>query len=201
MQEPAIHRGTDEHPGNGFGCGARITQRFGAQRVEVLLVKHAIATRDDHTRDLLIGPGAHRGGDVIQGGAGRAHELSATAEPCSDTGEQQLSRDHENKVRVPMRVDLNVVFASGCRRYAHVQAGAMRPKLGNAVEFPGPEESAHCWNLVRRCAADHAPPPRPCRLRSRIRTNRTVFRQGGENCVTYERVALAPHAVSRQIAR
>src|SRR6266566_848282 len=70
------------------------------------------------------------------------------------------SRDHENKVRVPMRVDLNVVFASGCRRCANVEAGAMRPKLGNAVEFPGPEESAHCWNLVRRCAADHAPPPR-----------------------------------------
>src|SRR5207253_11280004 len=91
MQEPAIHRGTDEHPGNGFGCGARIAQRFGAQRVEVLLVKHAIATRDDHTSDLLIGPGAHRGGDVIQGGTGRAHELSATAEPCTDTGEQQPS--------------------------------------------------------------------------------------------------------------
>src|SRR5437660_780540 len=134
MQEPAIRRGTDEHPGNGFGCGARIAQRFGAQRVEVLLVKHAIATRDDHTRDLLI------------------------------------------------------------------EAGAMRPKLGNAVEFPGPEQSAHCWNLVRRCAADHAPPPRSCRPKSRIRTSRTVFRQGGENCVTYERVALAPHAVSRQIA-
>src|SRR5205807_3721438 len=105
-----------------------------------------------------------------------------------------------NGVHIELRRNVANAQAGLRRRCANVEAGAMRPKLGNAVEFPGPEESAHCWNLVRRCAADHAPPPRSCRPKSRIRTNRTVFRQGGENCVTYERVALAPHAVSRQIA-